>query len=309
VAGFRVVKEGLISKMGSVPSVVVIHSSKVQQDREALLAVFPDKFQVEIQPNSGASLLVEERLTLILVPSDHSKGTCAVLVLEEDVIRQASERAVIYGISMEKQKQSRLNTTMVKLTLPGGATLLATTAELWKDSSARSTSTQFALTSSSVGNGNAVAAPDFLKRQKSPTGTLKRGALNPKCMKRSMSMPDIPPLMIPTQPTPMNHRLFPSLRVQVLKSQGRFVNFPLNSRVQVPVETELFVGNLLLTMRPNNPQDDPYWNDKIFSKKKRRVVMQLQGKLKYKPEGVLYAGMGISDPMNLGLLASGLCNM
>jgi hypothetical protein len=58
-------------------------------------------------------------------------------------------------------------------------------------------------------------------------------------------------------------------------------------------------------MRPNNPQDDPYWNDKIFSKKKRRVVMQLQGKLKYKPKGVVYAGMEVSDPMKLGLLASG----
>eukprot|EP00536_Pseudo-nitzschia_multiseries_P005607 jgi/Psemu1/12964/gm1.12964_g len=37
--------------------------------------------------------------------------------------------------------------------------------------------------------------------------------------------------------------------------------------------------------------------------------MQLQGKLKHKPAGAIFAGMEISDPMKLGLIASGLCNL
>lgn len=91
---------------------------------------------------------------------------------------------------------------------------------------------------------------------------------------------------------------------------GQHTPFPLNSETPIPVETELFVGQLLLIMRPKDPaQDDPFWNERIFAKKKRRVAMQLQGKLKYTPQGTLMAGMEISNPMNLGLIASGLCNI
>ena len=136
-------------------------------------------------------------------------------------------------------------------------------------------------------------------------------------MKRSMSMPtlngdvDVTNLNNNGRMGSPYSRIFPSLRTQVLANDGKYAPFKLNSQVPIPVETELFSGKFLLIMRPpKNPQDDdPYWNERIFSKKKRRVVMQLQGKLKYKPKGTLYAGMEISDPMNLGLIASGLCNI
>jgi len=144
------------------------------------------------------------------------------------------------------------------------------------------------------------------------------GGTTSNSMRRSASMPTfIPPLVTAN----MNGRsstggnpyskIFPSLRTQVLSNDGNYIPFKLNSQIPIPVETELFAGKLLLIMRPpKNPQeDDPYWNERIFSKKKRRVVMQLQGKLKYEPKGALYAGMEISDPMNLGLIASGLCNI
>lgn len=295
-------------KMGSTTTVIVINSSRVQQDQEALMAIFPEKFRIEILPNSGITLLVEEQLTLMLVASlsVDTNVTVAVLILESDIIRQVSKRAANYGVPMQARH------CMAKLSLPGGTRLVATTAKLWKDSYARTTVTEFALApSNAVGSGNEHDI--FLsKSQKSPFPSLSRSK---SIMKRSISMPEI------TQETavaatiqstaPLNSRLFPCLSVKVLKSSKdqHFSNFPLNARGAVPVETELFVGRLLLVMRPDNPLDDPHWNEKIFSTKKRRVFMQLQGKLKYKPRGELYAGMEISDPMNLGLLASGLCNM
>jgi hypothetical protein len=288
--------------MGSAPSAVVVHSSNLQEDREALMAIFPNKFQVEKQSNSNALLLVEGQLTIILISCTQAKGTYAILLLEEAVIRHASERAVISGISMAED--SLLETTTFKLTLPGGASLVATTPDVWNNPTARSTAIDHILSSSSAQNGDKESGITNL--HVSPM--IGRQTLTPAVMTRSSSLPDIPPFAISTPSTPIN-RLFPSLRIQVLNPQGRFTNFPLNSTIQVPVETDLFVGTLLLVMRPLNPEDDPYWNDKIFSKKKRRVVMQLQGKLKYKPKNTLYAGMEVSDPMNLGLIASGLCNI
>jgi len=105
--------------------------------------------------------------------------------------------------------------------------------------------------------------------------------------------------------------IFPTLQTKVLSFDGNYDPFPLNSQTPIPIETELFSGKLLLICRPNKDpaETDPYWNERIFSKKKRRVVMQLQGKLKYKPTGAIFAGIEISDPMKLGLIASGLCNL
>jgi hypothetical protein len=264
--------------MGVTASVAVVHSLAVQSDREIVLAIFPGKFQVETAPDSGSVILVEEKLTLILVPCAQSKGTFATLVLDEDMIRQAAKRAVVYGVKVEEEHIS--DTTIVKLTMPGGACILAATTDVWKDPSARS-----------------AAVLHMLK----PDATMSRE------FHRSMSMPDV--RTAPPSPSAISishkNRLFPSLRVETLAKEGRYRGFPLNTEQPVPVETDLFKGSILLTMRPANPEDDPYWNDRIFSKKKRRVVLQMQGKFKYKPEGIVFAGMEVSNPMNLGLLASG----
>ena len=65
---------------------------------------------------------------------------------------------------------------------------------------------------------------------------------------------------------------FSTLDVSLMQMNGQLEpNTPLNSRVGIPVETELFVGSIILILRPINPEDDPYYNEKIFSKKKRRV--------------------------------------
>jgi hypothetical protein len=103
---------------------------------------------------------------------------------------------------------------------------------------------------------------------------------------------------------------FPSLAVSLLEQNGTLQpGFLLNSREAVLVETDLFVGRMLMILRPIDPDDDPYWNDRIFVKRKRRVVLQLQGKFKRAPIGTVYAGGEISDQMRLGLVAKGICGI
>lgn len=271
--------------MGATASVAVVHSMDVQSDRETLLAIFPGKLQVETSSNSDSVILVEEQFTLILVPCAQSKGTFATLVLDEDMIRQAAKRAVVYGVKVEKENIS--DTTIVKLTMPGGACILAATTDVWRDPYARSAAVLHMLKSD---------APKSIDEDLSSIE-----------FHRSRSMPDV--RAAPPSPSSISishkNRLFPSLRVETLAKKGRYRGFPLNTEQPVPIETDLFKGSILLTMRPANPEDDPYWNDKIFSKKKRRVVLQMQGKFKYKPEGDVFAGMEVTNPMNLGLLASG----
>jgi hypothetical protein len=272
--------------MGASVSVAILHSMNVQSDRETLLAIFPGKFQVETPPGSGSVILVEEQLTLILVPCAQSKGTFATLVLNADMIRQAAKRAVVYGVKVEEENIS--DATIVKLTMPGGACILAATTDVWKDPSARSAVVLHMRNSDATKSIEDQSSMDF---------------------HRSMSMPDVRTAAPSRSPSSISishkNRLFPSIRVETLAKEGRYRGFPLNTEQPVPVETDLFKGSILLTMKPANPEDDPYWNNKIFSKKKRRVVLQMQGKLKYKPEGIVFAGMEVSKPMNLGLLASG----
>lgn len=60
---------------------------------------------------------------------------------------------------------------------------------------------------------------------------------------------------------------FPTLQVTLNDTK-----FPLNAPVPVPFENELFQGKVLLLLRPiDPPKDDPYWNDRVWAKRKRRV--------------------------------------
>lgn len=270
--------------MAAATSVVVVHSANVQEDREALMAIFPDKFQVEKHSSvASESLQWEESMTLVLMSCTYAKGTYSSLVMDDDDIRQAVERANLFGVKAYQQAVSGL--VIAKLSLPGGASLLLSAPEGWKSSDSR----------------NAIVT-----RLLAPAD----GPMSPRGKRRTLgtqhsSMTD----MASVDGSTTINRLFPTLRVQTLGRDNKFEPYSLNAEEGIPIETDLFVGKLLLVIRPANPEEDPYWNDKIFSKKKRRAIMQLQGKLKYVPEGELFAGMEISDPMRLGLLASGLCNL
>eukprot|EP00548_Thalassiothrix_antarctica_P001563 CAMPEP_0194131086 /NCGR_PEP_ID=MMETSP0152-20130528/1924_1 /TAXON_ID=1049557 /ORGANISM="Thalassiothrix antarctica, Strain L6-D1" /LENGTH=803 /DNA_ID=CAMNT_0038825747 /DNA_START=50 /DNA_END=2458 /DNA_ORIENTATION=- len=115
--------------------------------------------------------------------------------------------------------------------------------------------------------------------------------------------------MVLTEEEPATRQLpkFKTLRVSL---DDGISSYPLNSHVAVPFENDLFCGEILILCRPMNPEvDDPYWNKKIFSKKRRRFVMQIQGRFKRKPRGLLYFGGEVSEQMKLGLVGNGMCNL
>jgi hypothetical protein len=62
-------------------------------------------------------------------------------------------------------------------------------------------------------------------------------------------------------------------------------------------------------LRPDPPDLDPHWNAKMFAARKRRILVQVQGRFRRRPEGTVYAGAEVSDPMRVGLLARGLSNV
>jgi len=81
--------------------------------------------------------------------------------------------------------------------------------------------------------------------------------------------------MVLTEEEPATRQLpkFKTLRVSL---DDGISSYPLNSHVAVPFENDLFCGEILILCRPMNPEvDDPYWNKKIFSKKRRRVSCRL----------------------------------
>lgn len=104
---------------------------------------------------------------------------------------------------------------------------------------------------------------------------------------------------------------FPSLKMSILSNNDIISGFTINHRGGgVPIESDLFSGRVLLMMRPpNSAEDDPYYHERVFSKKRRRFEIQIQGKFKYIPEGTVWCGFETSEQMQLGLVSKGLCNL
>ena len=230
------------------------------------------------------------------------------LLVEESKIEKALS-------SLQKSSSS-----LAKFVLPGGCLVTLTTSHPWTNNNTRRKVVEFMTTPIT----DKTTPSTFLSETERISNNNSKKSRTDS-MRRSMSMSDIIPPMVTTNKNNYsgssnniennnirrNNAIIPTLQSKVLSFDGKYQSVPLNSQTSFPIETELFTGRLLLIIRPSDDpaKVDPYWNERIFSKKKRRVVMQLQGKLKYKPKGKIYAGMEISDPMKLGLIANGLCNI
>jgi hypothetical protein len=273
---------------------------------------------------SYATILLSDEMEIHTISEQSSKMRMVVLpqVYELELMSRTAQST--YHI--DSQRPSRI----LKLNLPGGCSITFTTTRTLQNPTTRRKMIEFMIVGPQQTNNNknktttttttTMPAP-FLTPQPKPKNNYSsssRSLGSTNSMKRTLSLPQMIPPLVTTTTTPSQqhqqqrrgyNRIFPTLRTNVLSGNGQYVPFFLNSTTPIPIETDLFVGHLVLVMRPIIPSEDPYWNDQIFSKKKRRVVMQLQGKFKYKPKGTIYAGMEISHPMNLGLIASGLCNI
>jgi hypothetical protein len=248
--------------------------------------------------NAPSVAAVTSFASLILDSKDELRSM-AELVSEREGLA-VIEKKIEVNINNDNSGSKTSSIPLAKFVLPGGCLVTLSTATSWTSQEARRLTTEF------------MTAIIPMSPQ-SQTGSLSGSVSTSKSrvMRRTLSMPDMIPPMVTTNHRRNNINIIPTLETKVLSFGGNYQPFPLNAETPIPIETELFSGNLLLICRPTTDpaKVDPYWNERIFSKKKRRVIMQLQGKLKYTPTGTVFAGMEISDPMKLGLIANGLCNL
>lgn len=116
------------------------------------------------------------------------------------------------------------------------------------------------------------------------------------------------------------HRIaaqFPSLAAHVLfnktedgTSAPSFLSphaFPINSNEPIPIENDIFVGHVMLILRPLHPEDDPDYQTRIQSLLQKQETatfsFQIQGRFK-KPvrKDQVFVGAEITQKMNLGVL-------
>lgn len=281
--------------MGSYPSVYSVPSSAISKDIAHIAQLFPDKFKVETTPNSQTATLFanDGKVTLVLVDASSSASVTA-LVLDESDIKAAVKRQKKQGQTNANSLDGEYITAVVKL--PGSSVLLLVSPATIGSKKGRQCLAQ-ALTRHSTPSTNVNVESAFWTREAvevtTTTADSTPSASNPQSMDAIDSTIQLPS--------------FPTLDFRLLQKGGQLEpNFPLNTRTGVPFDTALFKGKVLFLLRPTNPaQEDPYWNDKIFAHKQRRVIVQVQGKFKTKPKGILYAGGEISEPMKMGLLAKG----
>jgi hypothetical protein len=261
------------------------------QDIQLLQQIFPGKFAVESVDGSDSKLLVgnDGGLAVLLVVSP--KPSVVTWVVDQETALEASKRRddVVLLSTMEG------GFVVAEILLSAGSAILMVPPNMVVSSSGR----QALVTKmSSYGDDKENCVVPII----SNGDHMRDVALGSSESEQDVKVKDA----IDTSQLPR----FPSLQVGLLGENGVVEpNFPLNSRTAIDVETELFKGKTLFLVRPPNPEDDPYWNDRLFSKRKRRMVIQIQGKFKYEPEGVIYAGAEVSEQMRLGMLVRGLSSM
>ena len=270
--------------------VMIISSQDPPLDAEALVSVFCEtKFVREHQENESIVLIGEGLCTFFLIKGDPN-AMAQVLVVSGDHLRHAvlpSNSSLARVVSCQRIAQSDDMTTIAILELPGSSRILLTTPVVLETKRGRETLMK--TLTSKIGEMISKNTPDT---QQNGKAIMEPDSVSDTIVKENMKLPE-----------------FPTLDVSVLSLYGRLEECPVNTPTAVPFETDLFVGNMMLILRPEDPTTDPYWNERLFSKKKRRFVFQLQGKFKRKPRGIVYAGAEISDQMKIGLVAKGMCSI
>lgn len=281
--------------MGAYPSCSSVPSCSVSEDIQHLRALFPDKFSVEQNSGSESATLFahDGKITLILVANADAANArnSVALVVDEFDINKIAKRNEENGKPYRVKKGPK-RFVMEEIRLPGGSVLFLVNPTMVSSKRGRQVLVK-ALTRSATNNGEDedIASSAEVEDETDTDSSSSNGTA--------------PPLT----ESPDGRPSFPSLSFQLLQKDDQYEPLPLNSREGIPFETELFHGRILLLLRPpgDPAKEDPYWNEKIFSKKNRRVIIQVQGKFKQKPQGVVYAGGEITEPMKLGLVAKGLC--
>jgi hypothetical protein len=251
-------------------AVVSIQSTKADGDAQFIKEVFPGLFEQEDEDETGGS-------HAIVLVSEHCTifirpfhtTTSAICCVKDLQVLIISSETVASHIRFQLFDGSQVG----ELRLPSGAAILIINVDLMQSKSGRRMVSQWLV---------------------KPT--------------RQIDINDNPSIAQTPESTLSRLPKFRSLQVALMGASGS-TQFALNSRDPVDFETDLFKGRVMCVLRPDDPNDDPYWNERIFSQKKRRMLLNVQGKFKYKPQGIVYAGAEISKPMKLGLVTRGLAGV
>jgi hypothetical protein len=101
---------------------------------------------------------------------------------------------------------------------------------------------------------------------------------------------------------------FPSLAAQIVNDDNKSTQyFQINSSSGFPIENDLFVGKIILVLRPLTPEDDPHFKDRVMDARKTFEI-QIQGKFKRIPRGQMFMGGQLTEP-SLGRMTKGISNI
>jgi len=278
---------------------IALESSNPNADAEDVLRLLPNQFRMEEFSDGKELVVLVPRAdscggtVIFLVPKDSKLSTAASATL---VVSQEDVDAVLKNNSSNDVSALKGdNFTGAVIRIRGGSSMLLFPISILSSTRGRQTLAHFTTATEwskyltkDDNDGSFAVVP--LVNDYDATGDDDDG----KVVIQQMSQ-------LPK---------FPSLSVSILQQNDQMTSdFPLNSPVGIPFETDLFTGEAVFITRPIDPKTDPYYYERIFSKKKRRVILQIQGKFKRVPTGTLYAGGEISDPMKLGLFTKGLSNL
>jgi hypothetical protein len=245
---------------------MMIPSTRPESDAELLVSLFPD-LQVEREEHDhgdsggvGNNIVLcdKQRGRFLFVVSSSSNAKNLVTLVMDDPVELA---AVIQNCSKQIGQEISitfdryLDDQVLQISLFGGCNLLCVAATVLPSNEGRMQLVKIL---------QLLETNDARSSHETNGSTTTLSTLN-----QSAETDQLP--------------VFPFLQVQVGRPQQQqqlddtetatyTANFPLNSKVPVPIESDLFVGHMLMIVRPLQPEvDDPYWNERIFSKRKRRV--------------------------------------
>ena len=271
-------------------NIQTLASSDLPRDVETLRVIFCELLEVEESSTDSATLLLSSSgsngdadttsndisvVLLVSMVEENPFPTMASLVVEEAVIA----RSINSPLTL-RDTVSDHTIALVQLSM---ATIVALPPRLLDSLAGRRS---LGVKLYHLGKENRVG---HRSRPTLTVQTLQEGLTTPQKLPDKFTLP----------------RKIPTLVTKIMTQNNQYETFYLNSTEAQEFETDLFKGKILILIKPPKPEDDPYWTEKLFSKKQRRIVVQCQGKFKKKPQGQVYLG-GETYQLKLGLLTRGI---
>ncbi|GKY98391.1 hypothetical protein MPSEU_000796600 [Mayamaea pseudoterrestris] len=267
-------------------SVLVLHSTNPAEDADCLQAILQFSDFVDcpaIRRNAPASLKRADGTVIFIVQSDDSAVGSVVYCIPDQ------ERWREIELAAESNRQARLEIRLItdynlrlgELILPSKARMILVSSQLLTSPFGR-----IELSNMLISSTNSLNKENSSKIADSVFSSTTAAA---------------PIIQLPR---------FRTLQAACVGMGGNMHNFSLNAREAASFETDLFKGKIICVLRPENPSsDDPFWHERVFAHKRRRLIINVQGTFKKQPTGVVYAGAEISKPMRLGLVTRALAGV